>query len=372
LTANSSLWELNRGRNSSENSERRNDDELQVVLVSDQNILPLPIKGVTRGQVLKTSLQLQQNLTNIAPVEDFLPQSKELYQWLIAPIENALKNEKITNLTFVLDQGLRSLPLAALYDADSQQYIIEKYSVSLIPSLSLTDTTRQDRKGAKVLGMGADTFSDQNLLPAVPTELTEIAKNIWPGQIFLNQDFTVENFKNALNSNQFSIVHLATHGEFKSGDRNNSFVVFSDKKLTLDEFANLGLDRPIDLLTLSACQTALGDPDAELGFAGLAVKTGVRTALGSLWYVSDAGTLALMTSFYNQLKEAPTKADALRQAQLSLLHKKVSLQNNQMLIGDNNRSLSISVPISLRRNFKNIDTSHPYYWSAFTLIGNPW
>jgi CHAT domain-containing protein len=116
----------------------------------------------------------------------------------------------------------------------------------------------------------------------------------------------------------------------------------------------------------------LGDPDAELGFAGLAVKTGVRTALGSLWYVSDAGTLALMTSFYNQLKDSPTKADALRQAQLSLLHKKVSLQNNQMLIGDNNRSLSISVPLSLRRNFKDIDTSHPYYWSAFTLIGNPW
>ena len=246
LTANSSLWELNRARNSTKNSERRNDDELQVVLVSDQNILPLPIKGVTRGQVLKTSLQLQQNLTNIAPMEDFLPQSKELYQWLIAPIEDALKNEKITNLTFVLDQGLRSLPLAALYDADSQQYIIEKYSVSLIPSLSLTDTTRQDRKGAKVLGMGADTFSDQNPLPAVPTELTEIAKNIWPGQIFLNQDFTVENFKNALNSNQFSIVHLATHGEFKSGDRNNSFVVFSDKKLTLDEFANLGLERVIN------------------------------------------------------------------------------------------------------------------------------
>jgi CHAT domain-containing protein len=372
LTDNSSLWELNRARNSTANTERRNDDQLEVVLVSDQNILPLSIQGVTREQVLKASLQLQQNLTNIAPVEDFLPQAKQLYQWLISPIEDALKNQKITNLTFVLDQGLRSLPLAALYDADSQQYIIEKYSVSLIPSLSLTDTTRQDRQGAKVLGMGADTFSDQNPLPAVPTELTEIANKIWPGQIFLNQDFTVENFKNALNSNQFSIVHLATHGEFKSGDRNNSFVVFSDKKLTLDEFANLGLDRPIDLLTLSACQTALGDPDAELGFAGLAVKTGVRTALGSLWYVSDAGTLALMTSFYNQLKEAPTKADALRQAQLSLLHKKVSLQNNQMLIGDSNRSLSISVPLSLRRNFKDIDTSHPYYWSAFTLIGNPW
>jgi CHAT domain-containing protein len=295
-----------------------------------------------------------------------------MYQWLITPIEDALKNQKITNLTFILDQGLRSFPLAALYDANSQQYIIEKYSVSLTPSLALTNTTRQDRQGAQVLGMGADTFSDQNPLPAVPIELTEITKKIWPGQMFLNQDFTVENFKSALNSNRFSIVHLATHGEFKSGDRNNSFVVFSDKKLTLDEFANLGLDRPIDLLTLSACKTAVGDVTAELGFAGLAVKTGVRTALGSLWYVSDEGTLALMTGFYHELKQSPTKADALRQAQLNLLHKKVSIQNDQMVIGDSNDSLTIPVNVSLRRNLKQIDISHPYYWSSFTMIGNPW
>ncbi|MEB3308940.1 MAG: CHAT domain-containing protein, partial [Snowella sp.] len=369
---NSSLWELNRARNSTANTERNDDDELEMVLVSDQNILSLPIKGVTRGQVLKMALRLQQELINMSPTENFLPEAKQLYQWLIEPIEDALKNQKITNLTFILDQGLRSLPLAALYDANSQQYIIEKYSVSLTPSLALTDTTRQDRQGAQVLGMGADNFSDQKPLPAVPIELTEIATKIWPGQIFLNQDFTVENFKRALNSNQFSIVHLATHGEFKSGDRNNSFVVFSDRKLTLDEFANLGLDRPIDLLTLSACKTAVGDFDAELGFAGLAVKTGVRTALGSLWYVSDEGTLALMTSFYNQLKQSPTKADALRQAQLNLLHRKVSIQNDQMVIGDKNNPLTVSVNFSLRRNLKNIDLSHPYYWSSFTMIGNPW
>ena len=244
--------------------------------------------------------------------------------------------------------------------------------MSLIPSLSLTDTTRQDLQGVQVLGMGADTFSDQNPLPAVPIELTEIAEKIWPGKVFLNQEFTVDNFKRALNSNQFSIVHLATHGEFKAGDRNNSFVVFSDQKLTLDEFANIGLDRHIDLLTLSACKTAVGDLDAELGFAGLAVKTGVRTALGSLWYVSDEGTLALMSSFYNQLKQAPTKADSLRQAQLSLLRNEVKIENQQMSIG-NDLTISLeSLPIESRKLFMNKDLSHPYYWSSFTIIGNPW
>ena len=373
--ANGLQWEFKDPQNPLVNvqSQAKASDELTLIVVTEQGILPpIPIKGITRKDVLNTTRQFERNLVNVASRDQFLPQAKDLYQWLIAPIEDSLKTQGVTNLTFVLDKGLRSLPFAALYDANSQQYIIEKYSVSLIPSLSLTDTTRQDLQGVQVLGMGADTFSDQNPLPAVPIELTEIAEKIWPGKVFLNQEFTVDNFKRALNSNQFSIVHLATHGEFKAGDRNNSFVVFSDQKLTLDEFANIGLDRPIDLLTLSACKTAVGDLDAELGFAGLAVKTGVRTALGSLWYVSDEGTLALMSSFYNQLKQAPTKADSLRQAQLSLLRNEVKIENQQMSIG-NDLTISLeSLPIESRKLFMNKDLSHPYYWSSFTIIGNPW
>ena len=354
-------------------SEPKATDELGLIVVTEQGILPpMFVRGVTRKDVLNTTRQFERNLVGVAPAEKFLPQAKDLYQWLISPIEESLKVQGVTNLTFVLDRGLRSLPLAALYDANKQQYIIEKYSVSLIPSLSLTNTTRQDLRGAQVLAMGADTFSDQNPLPSVPIELTEVAEKLWPGKVFLNRNFTVDNFKRALNSNQFSLVHLATHGEFQPGDRNKSFVVFSDRKLTLDEFANLGLDRPIDLLTLSACRTAVGDLDAELGFAGLAVKTGVRTALGSLWYVSDQGTLALMSSFYNQLKQSPTKAESLRRAQLSLLHNQIKIENQQMSIG-NDLTISLeSLPIESRKSFSNKDLSHPYYWSSFTIIGNPW
>ena len=172
-------------------------------------------------------------------------------------------------------------------------------------------------------------------------------------------------------SRDYSIVHLATHGEFNPGDRNNSFVVFSDQNLKMDQFADTGLDQPVDLMTLSACRTALGDPQAELGFAGLAVKTGVRTAIGSLWYVSDEGTFALMTNFYSHLKQSTTKASALQQAQRGLIRGKIEVKNGQLSIDEINIPIA-SLPPAMRENLTTKNLSHPYYWSAFTLIGNPW
>jgi CHAT domain-containing protein len=106
-------------------------------------------------------------------------------------------------------------------------------------------------------------------------------------------------------------------------------------------------------MVLSACRTALGDEDAELGFAGFATQAGVKTALGSLWYVSDEGTLALMSNFYQELKISPIKAEALRQAQLAMIKGEISL------------------PEGFNTTFNN-DFSHPYYWSGFTMVGNPW
>jgi CHAT domain-containing protein len=126
-------------------------------------------------------------------------------------------------------------------------------------------------------------------------------------------------------------------------------------------------DPPVDLLVLSACQTAIGDKDAELGFAGLAVQAGVKSVLASLWSVSDEGTLGLMTEFYRDLKTAPIKAEALRQAQLAMLKGQVRLEAGQL------HSLrgSISLPPALAA-LENENLSHPYYWAAFTVIGSPW
>jgi CHAT domain-containing protein len=165
-----------------------------------------------------------------------------------------------------------------------------------------------------------------------------------------------------------AIVHLATHGEFRPGQPSNSFIQFWDQAVTLDQLDTLGLNQPeVELLVLSACRTALGDVDAELGFSGLAVATGVRSALGSLWYVSDVGTLALMSSFYQALKTAPIKAEALRQTQLAFLRGDVAVESNRIVTPWGTVDLP-DVPQLLRSQ----TLSHPYYWSAFTLIGSPW
>jgi CHAT domain-containing protein len=124
---------------------------------------------------------------------------------------------------------------------------------------------------------------------------------------------------------------------------------------------------PVELLVLSACKTAMGDKDAELGFAGLAVQANVKSAIASLWDVSDAGTLALMTQFYRDLKTAPIKAEALRQAQVAMLKGELRLAGGQLQTPSGN----ISLPPALAE-LGDENLSYPYYWAAFTLVGNPW
>lgn len=355
------------------NTTTQSNNELQILIVTQSGALPIiAVPGVTYGEMLKVVRNLENNLSNKSEDQDFLPQASQLYEWIIAPIQQQLQKQKIDSLSFILNSGLRTLPIAALYNAQTKQFVIENYSVSLMPSLSLTDLTpraRQDINNSQVLAMGADNFPDQMPLPAVPFELSEITQKLLTGEIFLNKDFTVDNFKKAFETQKFNIVHLATHGEFKSGSSANSYIYFSDQKLNLDQFAALGLDSPkVDLLVLSACKTALGDLQAELGFAGLAVKTGVRTALGSLWYVSDEGTLALMALFYNQLKTTQTKTEAFRKAQLALLNGKYKIVGQELILDGNIR---LTLPHQLLDTFKQ-NLRHPYYWSAFTLIGNPW
>jgi CHAT domain-containing protein len=340
-------------------------DELELILVTPGQ---LPIRkrltGVTRSDVIKIGHSFQAAVTSYRRPRDFFTPAQQLYQWFIQPLEINLQQENIENLVFIMDPGIRSLPLAALYDGE--KYLVEKYSVGLMPSLSLSDTRYVDVKNLQVLAMGAQTFPDQNPLPSVPVELSLIEK-IWGGEFFLNKDFTEENLKQARANTPYGILHLATHGEFLPGKINNSYIQFSDRRLSIDQFRQLGLNNPpVELMVLSACRTALGDQDAELGFAGLALQAGVKTAMGSLWYVSDEGTLALMSNFYQQLKTAPIKAEALRQAQLAMLKGDIRLENGQ-LITSTTRSSSIS-----SENEYNQDFTHPYYWSGFTMIGSPW
>jgi filamentous hemagglutinin family protein len=297
----------------------------------------------------------------------YLKDAQQLYQWFIAPIEKELQAQGIDTLLFSMDNGLRLLPVAALHDG--QQFLVEKYSTALIPSVNLIDTRYRNLRDSRVLAMGADTFANQAPLPAVPVELKVITEE-WPGQSFLNQEFTVQRLTQERLQGGYPIIHLATHADFAPGRITNSYIEFgNNQRLNLPQVRELPLREPnvVELLTLSACRTSVGDVSAELGFAGLAVQAGVKSALASLWYVSDEGTLALMTEFYKNLRQAPIKAEALRQAQIAMLRGKVTIKGGEL------RGVrgGIPVPSAIAQRGDQV-LNHPYYWAAFTLIGSPW
>ncbi|MBD2128934.1 CHAT domain-containing protein [Microcoleus sp. ZQ-A2] len=355
------------GRNS--NLEAPNSPyQLELVLVTGEGEpIRRQVTGATREKVLQVVFQFQSEVTNAQSGRDYEAPSKQLYQWLIAPLDAEIKARGIQNLSFIMDQGLRSLPIAALYDG--QQFLVEKYSLGLMPSLSLiTDTNYKSIKDLQVLAMGASKFPEKSPLPAVPVELSLITPSLWQGKSFLNDNFTLANLKAQRQQQPFGLIHLATHATFRPGAPGNSYIEFWDTKLQLDQLSGLGWGNPpVELLVLSACKTALGDQQAELGFAGLAVQAGVKSAIASLWSVSDEGTLALMTQLYQQLKVSPIKAEALRQAQLAMLRGQVSLKEGKLFSGKEN----IALPPELAKlGTRNL--THPYFWAGFTMIGSPW
>ena len=345
----------------------KENDQLELVLVTAEGKpVRKPITDVTRADVKKVAGTFRRNVTNVSRRNAYLASSQQLYEWLIAPLEAELQQQGINNLAFILDAGMRSIPLAALHDGE--QFVLEKYSLGLMPSLSLTDTKYADVKDMEVLAMGTETFSELPDLPAVPVEINTIANEIWSGKSLLGEKFTPNNLIAARSKTPFGIVHLATHAEFNTGKPNNSYIQFWDEKVGLDKLRQLGLNKPtVELMILSACRTALGNEDAELGFGGLANQAGVKSALGSLWTVSDEGTLGFMTTLYEQLKVAPIKAEALRQAQLAMIRGDVKLQDGKLVTPE----IEVPLPENLAA-LGNENLNHPYFWSAFTIIGSPW
>ena len=313
--------------------------------------------------------------------QEYLAAAQKLYEWIVAPLEEDLETLGADTLVLSMDAGLRSMPIAALHDGE--QFLIEKYSIGLIPSINLTDTSYQPLRNADVLAMGASEFDNGKPLPAVPVELSAIVRNstlvpgqsingLWEGKSFLNEAFTFDNLKAQRDAHPFGIVHLATHAKFQSGTPQDSYIQLWDGPLQLNQLRHLGWNEPpVELLVLSACQTAVGDPDTELGFAGLAVQAGVKSVLASLWYVSDEGTLGLMSEFYRQLQqdEVTIKSEALRQAQIAMLRGEIHLENGQLIWAEG----SLPLPSELAQiDLETHDLSHPYYWSGFTMVGSPW
>jgi filamentous hemagglutinin family protein len=349
------------------------DDQIELaVFTAGEKPISRSVPIASRDKLLRTVRTFVNEVSDPRKTRttSYLASSQQLYKWLIEPIAADLQAQKIDTLLFAMDTGLRTLPVAALHDG--KQFLVERYSLALIPSISLTDTRYQSVKDAQVLAMGASTFKNLPSLPAVPVELSLITDNLWQGESFLNQDFTLENLKaQRFFREPYQIIHLATHGEFQPGDSSNSYIQLWDTKLRLNELRQLNWnDPPVELLVLSACRTAFGSEQAELGFAGIAFQAGVKSVLASLWYVSDEGTLGLMTEFYRQLKTAPIKAEALRQAQIAMLTGQVRLEEGQLRGSDDQRG-GVPLPPELA-NSRDRVLSHPFYWSAFTMIGSPW
>uniref|UniRef100_UPI000691D318 CHAT domain-containing protein n=1 Tax=Myxosarcina sp. GI1 TaxID=1541065 RepID=UPI000691D318 len=332
------------------------------------------VQNASRSDVLAIATQFREEVSNVRNLRQtsYINSAQKLYQLLIEPIEAELEANNVDVLVFSMDSGLRLLPIAALNDG--KQFLIEKYAVALVPSFGLTDTRYVNLNQGSILAMGASKFAEQAALPTMPIELQKIVSDPRQGEIFLNEQFTIANFKaQNLAAQRFPIIHLGTHAAFQKGSLNNSYIQFYNEKLNLSELRTISDElgwnssdtTPVELLVLSACQTALGDEEAELGFAGLAVQAGVKSALASLWYISDLGTLALMSEFYDRLGDTLTKAEALRQTQLAMLEGKV-------LVDDGRIELTKGDSVALPAEFPHgtLELSHPYFWSAFTLIGN--
>lgn len=267
--------------------------------------------------------------------------SKQIYDWLIAPAEKALEENSIQTLVFILDGQLRSIPMSALYDG--QQYLLEKYSVALTPGLKLLGPHFQDPKPLAALMMGLTEARDGfSALPGVREEIEQVARNV-NAEVILDRDFTKDKLSKELDRLPFPVLHLATHGQFSS-DLDQTFLLAWDERININDLDSLlrsrrQQDEPIELMVLSACQTAQGDNRATLGLAGMAVRSGARSTLATLWSVNDESTAALMTEFYQKLSNGDlSKAEALRRAQIALL--------------------------------QDPAYSHPFFWSPFVLIGN--
>jgi CHAT domain-containing protein len=347
------------------------------------------VPEATDAAIQPTVIQLRASITNQLDRRldrpSYIAPARQLYDWLMAPLAAEIAAADVDLLIFCTGPGLRTVPLAALYDGE--QFLIERYAIALIPGFSLLDTQAQDLRDRQVLAMGASEFEALEPLPGVQPEIASIFNRPlpdlpigspivgsgagWSGQAFLNEAFTFETLIQMYQTGQFGIVHLATHADFRTGSPANSFIQLWGDQLTLDRFAQWNFRDPaIELLVLSACRTAVGDSQAEMGFAGLAVNAGVRSAMASLWSVSDRGTLALMNDFYRQLQIQTTRAEALRQAQLALLQETVTINGDQM-IRSGDSTTNITLPPSLQIQGSE-SLAHPFYWSAFLTIGNPW
>ena len=272
--------------------------------------------------------------------EQYLPQAQKIYDLLIRPLAADLATIKPSTLVFINDGVLRKVPMAALHDG--KEFLVQKYPLATTASLSLTPRKPLNHSNMEALSLGL-TVEKPPFAPLTYVQAeVEAVKELLGGMELVDDAFTLSNLQSQLQKKSYPIVHMATHGKF-GVDAQSTFLVGFDQRISLEKLDNLlrsrGSRQPVELLTLSACQTAAGDNRSALGIAGVAVRAGVESALATLWYINDEATVPVIKEFYSQLLQPNiTKAEALRRAQMKMI--------------------------------ADVNYNHPAVWSPFILIGN--
>ena len=325
-------------------------DRLEIIYKLPQQPLAHRAVSIQSTEVDATVSKLQSYLRQSRFTEEVKQEAQKVYQWIIAPIEPELEqlrqSDRVNTLVFILDDTLRDIPISVLYNQG--KYLIEDYALAVIPNRQLFDARpRQPQMNVLTAGVSeAQTVDGREFsaLPYVSDELADIQQlTKTTSKLLLNQAFTEQKLEQQIDSAAFPIVHLATHGEFNS-DPNETYILAWGKRVKIRDFDRLlQIDNPdssqaIELLILSACETAQGDRRSALGLAGIAAQARVRTTLASLWKVDDRATAEFMTEFYKNLSSGTTVAQALQQTQLHFLN--------------------------------DPDLRRPYYWATFVIVGN--
>jgi CHAT domain-containing protein len=281
----------------------------------------------------------------------------QLYDWIIRPFAEDIKVEKVKTLVFIQDGFLRSVPMAALYDSQQQKYLVENYAIATTPSLRLSVTKpNRSKQKALILGLTEKSIIDGKTFPAldsIENEIDAVRKQIPNHTDLIDENFIPENFQQKIEQNTFPIVHIASHAQFGIIPEDTFIVTGKNKKLTISQLENslqnLNPSDSVELLALTACQTALGDERATLGLAGVALQVGVKSAIASLWNIQDVSTSKLVEEFYkNYREEGMSIAQALQKAQIKMINAKKLPASEDM----------------------NIEYDNPALWAPMIVIGN--
>ncbi len=351
------------------------DDRLELVLVTPDGLIneTVPVDRLTLNAAI---VGFRQDITD--RFSDPRANAQQLYEWLMQPIIDDLEASGVDTILYAADGALRYIPIAALHDGN--QWLTERFTINHITAASLTDFTQQ---GANDLNILAGAFPEQDVyvdlgteqvwfsgLPFAQEEVQNLVSSIPQTTAFFSQDFNRTAIETRLGDN-YTIIHLATHAEFRSGHPTDSFILLGDgDRLTVADLNRWQLP-DVDLVVLSACKTAvsseLGDGAEILGFGYQMQQTGADAAIAFLWYVSDGGTQVLMDAFYTALDNGLSESEALRRSQQALI-----TSDTSVLGGDRGNTATIEIvdPRTGELLSNSPDLAHPYYWAPFILIGN--